>query len=248
MVKQLSNRDKAIITGLYFSKFDTLALNEFEFEGFQHAFNILGYSIGVKPASIKNYRDEFDPYFPNARKGWHKRPLRMYCKEVLDIYSTLHFEELTNIIKSFILPNYDIEQCVTKLLKKDTTESIAKRLATGKAAEEYFKINYLGIEVFSKYELTDARILACGFDFKLSSEENFLLVEVKGMNLNSGSILMTEKEYSVAGQFKEKYCLFVVKNFIEQPKHEMFFNPIGSTLNFKKHERKVVQTNYSTVI
>lgn len=75
-------RDKAILIGLYLSKFDADALNVLGFKGFNEAFNTLGYSIGVKPASIKNYRDEFDPFFPNPRKGWHKRQIRDYCKEV----------------------------------------------------------------------------------------------------------------------------------------------------------------------
>ena len=43
--------------------------------------NVIGFALGAKPASIKNYRDEFDPVFPNKRKGWHKRPMRNYCKQ-----------------------------------------------------------------------------------------------------------------------------------------------------------------------
>jgi hypothetical protein len=36
-------------------------LKELSFESFVEAFNVIGYALGSKPASIKNYRDEFDP-------------------------------------------------------------------------------------------------------------------------------------------------------------------------------------------
>ena len=62
-------RDKSIITGLYLSKYTQKGLNELGFKSFQQAFNVLGFSLGSKPASLKNYRDEFDPLFLNDRKG-----------------------------------------------------------------------------------------------------------------------------------------------------------------------------------
>jgi hypothetical protein len=241
-----SNRDKAILIGLYLSKFDEEALNALGFDGINQAFNALGYSIGVKPASIKNYRDEFDPYFPNPRKGWHKRTLRDYCKKFLDDFSPLKFNDFTELIKSFLIQNYEIEKFVEKLEKKDKSESVAKRLITGKSAEEYFKINYQTVNQFRDYELKDTTNMACGFDFKLSQNTNFYCVEVKGLNLNTGSILLTEKEFFVANELKQQYCLFVVMNFTEKPNHQLFFDPLNSQLAFKKTERKVTQINYST--
>ena len=248
MKNALSNRDKAILIGLYLSKFDDNGLNELGFDGFIQAFNTLGYSVGVKPASIKNYRDEFDPYFPNQRKGWHKRTLRDYCKKYLDDFYNVHFFDFTELIKSFLISNYEIEKFVETIEKKDRSESVAKRLITGKSAEEYFKINHQTISHFKDHELTDARNLACGFDFKLSQQMYFYCVEVKGLNLNSGNIMMTEKEFFVANELKQQYCLFVVMNFAEKPYHEYLFDPLNSRLSFKKVERQVTQINYSTAI
>ena len=248
MGDSFSNRDKAILIGLYLSRFDNKGLDELGFEGFNQAFNTLGYSIGVKPASIKNYRDEFDPYFPNVRQGWHKRQSRDYCKQYLDTFSMLSFNDFTDLIKRFIIPNYEIEQFVQRVHKKDHTESVAKRLITGKAAEEYFKIKHTAINQFKDYELKDTTNLACGFDFKLSLNTNFYCVEVKGLNLKTGSIMMTEKEFYVAKELKNQYCLFVVTNFAETPEHQIFFDPLNSRLSFKKTERIVTQTNYSTVL
>ncbi|HLV51615.1 MAG TPA: hypothetical protein VKY44_06630 [Flavobacterium sp.] len=51
----MTTRDKSILTGLYLSKFNEIGLKELDLNSFQQAFNILGYSLGVKPATIKNY-------------------------------------------------------------------------------------------------------------------------------------------------------------------------------------------------
>ncbi|MHB8156608.1 MAG: protein NO VEIN domain-containing protein [Desulfocucumaceae bacterium] len=243
-----SIRDKSILVGLYLSKFDEEALRALGFRGFNEAFNTLGYSIGSKPASIKNYRDEFDPLFPNPRKGWHKRPIRDYCKIFYDDFSKLNIGSFTELIKGFVFDNYDIEKLTEKVEKKDMSETVAKRLITGKAAEEYFKINYKLVPTFLNYEIKDTTNLACGFDYKLSLEENYYCVEVKGLNANSGGIALTEKEFYVANNLKKNYCLFVVKNFIEKPNHQYFFDPLNSNLTFKRVERKVTQINYSTAI
>ena len=62
----------------------------------------MGYALGSKPASVKNYRDEFDPLFPNDRQGWHKRPMRPYCRKVYEEYRDLDFETFTGLVKSFV--------------------------------------------------------------------------------------------------------------------------------------------------
>jgi hypothetical protein len=248
MSNEFSIRDKAILIGLYLSKFNEDGLNAMGFEGFNQAFNILGYSIGAKPASIKNYRDEFDPYFQNPRKGWHKRAIRNYCKKFLDNFSSLELNSFTDLIKSFLIRDYEIEKLVEKIEQKDKSESVAKRLITGRAAEEYFKSNYHTVNDFLDFKLKDATNLACGFDFKLSSNSNYYCVEVKGLNTNSGSIALTEKEFFVANEMRKKYCLFIVRNFVEKPNHQFFFDPLNSKLTFKMIERKITQISYSTSI
>lgn len=238
-------RDKAILTGLYLSKFDEKGLKALGFEGFNQAFNALGYSIGTKPASIKNYRDEFDPYFDNARKGWHKRAIREYCKEFRDKFSSLDFTTFTEMVISFVIKNYEVERIVAK---KDRSESVAKRLITGNAAEEYFKAKYRLIDDFKNYRLKDTTNMACGFDFKLSSESNYYCIEVKGLSTNSGSIALTEKEFCAADNIGKRYCLFVVFNFNAVPFHRFFFDPLKSRLSFKKVERQITQISYTTTL
>lgn len=243
-----SNRDKAILIGLYLSKFDKKGLEILGFQGVKQAFNALGYSVGSKPTSIKNYRDEFDPYFPNLRKGWHKRQIREYCRKFISDFDSLSFFDFTELVKSFVLNDYEIEKFIYDIEKKDYTETVAKRLITGTAAEEYFKTNFRLINDFDNYRLSDATKLACGFDYKLTLDLNYYCVEVKGLNLNSGGISMTEKEFLVAQNLKDRYCLFVVSNFIEKPFHQYYFDPVNSGLIFKKTERQVLQTTFTTQI
>src|SRR6266403_5328861 len=100
--QSIPTREKLILVGLYLSKYDSLGLKRLGFGSFVEAFNVIGYAMGSKPASIKNYRDEFDPLFPNRRKGWHKRPTRAYCLKVFKVYKHLDVESFTGLIKSFV--------------------------------------------------------------------------------------------------------------------------------------------------
>src|SRR6266576_404936 len=92
--QRMATREKLILVGLYLSKYDSIGLKRLGFGSFVEAFNVIGYAMGSKPASIKNYRDEFDPLFPNRRKGWHKRKTRTYCLRVFDDYKSLDLESL----------------------------------------------------------------------------------------------------------------------------------------------------------
>jgi len=246
MIKSV--RKKSILAGMFLAKFDKKAIVSLGLQSFTEAFNLLGLTTGAKPASIKNYRDEFDPYFPNSRKGWHKREIREYCKIIYDEYSNLNFLSFQKLIKSFTIENYDIEEIIAHTDDSENLNAVAKRLLTGNAAEKYFVNNYNSISNFNNYDLKQTTNLACGFDFKLSNNKDFFCVEVKGISKSSGNILFTEKEYRMAEIYKEKFCLFVVKNFVEKPFHEYFFNPLSSNLIFKRIETQLTQINYNSFI
>ena len=247
---EISQRDKAVLMGLFISKFNKKALESFGFTTLKEAYNVFGYSVKIRPTSIKLYQQEFDPYFPNGRKGWHKRELREYCLEIMEQVEGLSFDEFHRLINSFVLDKYvDINDIhPNKSQTKERNFSINRQL-TGKAAEEYFVMNYQNISPFQKYLLTDTTNMGCGFDYKLSLDANNYYVEVKGINERQGSILMTEKEYNMAEDLLERYCLFVVSNFKEIPIHQMFFNPIHcGSLRFQRQERQIMQINYQTYI
>lgn len=243
----LDDRNMAIFIGLYLSRFNRLALEAFEFTGFHQAYNVLGYALNIKPKSINNYRDEFDPYFPNGRKGWN-REMKPQSKVIFELAKDLTFEQFTFVIKAH-LSHTEVEWSDIQLPSEhyhEKREFSAERLITGKAAEEYFVQKCPSIEVFSGFHITNTTDLGCGFDFKLSKGMERYYVEVKGMNAKTGNILMTEKEHRVAEELKNRYCLFVVKDFRQSPFHDYYFDPLHSdALLFERHERQIIQTTFT---
>lgn len=248
-IENIGKRDKAVLIGLFLSRFDKQALDCFGFSGFQQAYNVMGLSIGFNPNSINNYRDEFDPYFPNNRKGWRNRNLRDYCREYMEATVNMSFEEFRNVIRFFLEGGIVDENDIVPDRKHVSREFTANRLITGKAAEEYFVMNYTTIDVFRGYDLINTTQNGCGFDFKLTQKEKHYYIEVKGINEKSGNILMTEKEHSVADDLRDLYCLFIVSNFREKPEHRFFFNPLYSPqLIFNRQEQSVTRVSYSAKI
>ncbi|PZN75670.1 MAG: hypothetical protein DM484_18260 [Candidatus Methylumidiphilus alinenensis] len=249
---QLTVREKSIIAGLYLSKFDFDGLRYLGFNSFKEAFNVIGLALGVPEKSIHNYRDEFDPLFPNDRLGWHKRKIRDCCKVVYEEYKDVDMDTLSKILKKSLYKNPDIDMLIeqTTEVDFDLETSFAKRLITGQAAEKYFINKFPTIESFSGYSMENTTNLGCGFDFKLSSsaEYDFLALEVKGINDLHGSISLTQKEYSVAKILGVRYFLFVVKNFKESPMHDIYINPLKSDLSFTKNEHKITQVTWSSTI
>jgi hypothetical protein len=247
--QQVGTRERLILVGLYLSKYDSVGVKSLGFDSFAEAFNVIGYALGSRPASIKNYRDEFDPFFPNRRKGWHKRQIRKYCLKVLDEYKDLDFESFTGLIKSFV--DYD-ENVWSEVQGKeeqgDGESHFAKRLITGLAAEQYFESVHTGVPEFKAYVLENTTRLGCGYDFRLRLHErkDFLAVEVKGMKERTGGLSLTPKEYEVAKVLKDRFFLFVVKNFQEAPFHEIFQNPLAGGLRFRKTERTIIHVSWLT--
>ncbi len=246
---QITTREKLILTGLYLSKYGPRGLKKLGFQTFSEAYNVVGYALRSRPSSIKNYRDEFDPIFPNRRKGWHKREIREYCKKVLDAYVDLDFESYSGLVKSFSGYNEDAWSEIEIDDKREKQDSgFAKRLITGIAAERYFESVHSMVPEFKDCSIENRTQLGCGYDFKLSrtGDEDFFAVEVKGMREQNGSVLLTPKEFEVAKKLQERFFLFVVKNFQKSPYHEIFPNPLAGSLQFTRTERVLVQVSWLT--
>jgi hypothetical protein len=250
--RQFTTREKLILAGLYLSKYDSLGLKKLGFETFTEAYNVLGYAMGSRPASIKNYRDEFDPLFPNSRKGWHKRPLREYCRSVFEEYKSLDLDSFTGLVKSFLGYDQNLWSEFEPLESSDEDDSrFANRLITGLAAQRYFESIQPDLPEFQDFQLENTTLLGCGYDFRLrraAADEDFLAVEVKGLKDRTGSLSLTPKEHKAAAALMDRFFLVVVKNFQESPYHEVFQNPLSGTLRFKKSERVIVQVSWSTSV
>ena len=248
----MNHRDRQILCGLFLSKFDQDGLAYLGFNGFTEAFNAIGYGLQARPASVKNYRDELDPFFPNERKGWHKRPLREHCKQVLDTYKDADIDQLGELVKGFLLPAREVESMpevkrVISIHDADASSSFAKRLITGRAAEQYFVSNYTTMTEFTGLTLTNTTGWGCGFDFKLAQPgvESFCAVEVKGLRARCGQIQMTELEYDMADALRRRYYLVLIRNFVEEPFHTVINDPVDCAIRFTKVERKEIRFSWT---
>lgn len=245
--RHIVQREKLILAGLFLAKYDVLGLEKLGFDSFVEAFNVIGYALGGRPASIKNYRDEFDPFFPNQRKGWHKRPLREHCRKVLEAHKHTDLETFSSLVKALI--GYD-DNAWSELKLQDEQDSddssFAKRLITGLAAEHYFESVQPTLPQFQGYAVENTTRLGCGYDFRLRAPtvKDFLAVEVKGLQSGTGSLSLTPKEYEVAGSLSDRFFLFVVKNFRESPIHDIYKNPLAAGLRFTKRERVIIQVSW----
>jgi hypothetical protein len=247
----LTVREKSILTGLFLSKFDAAGLKTLGFESFVEAFNVIGYALGARPASIKNYRDEFDPFFSNPRNGWHKRSLRDYCRRVMETNAQLDLADFGELIKSFAGYNANTWSGVIGQDELDTQDStFAKRLMTGVAAERYFEKILPDLEEFRGLTSENTTLQGCGYDFRLRAgrSDDYLVVEVKGIQDKSGGVSLTPKEYETAHVLSDRFYLFVVKNFRETPFHVIHRNPMQAGLRFSRTERRVVQVSWTGAV
>jgi len=220
----MTARESQILCGLLLSKYNEQALAALGFESFAEAYNVLGSALSVSPATIKNYRDELDPYFPNRRRGWHQRPLRLHCKAVLEEYGGMVLPELAMLVKTLFDPTADLLETEPQQEYAEETalsSSFAKRLITGRAAEGFFRANYDGHEEWRGGSLVDTTSTGCGFDFRINFADtaSFHAIEVKGLFDSRGNIMLTEKEHRRADQFRDRYFLYVVRNFRESHSH-----------------------------
>ena len=244
--QRIDAREKLILVGLYLSKYDSLGVKRLGFDSFVEAFNAFGYAMGSKPASIKNYRDEFDPLFPNKRKGWHKRKTREYCLKVFEEYKKIDLDSFTGLVESFVGYDENARSEFQDKKRPSGQSQFAQRLITGLAAERYFESVRPTLSEFKGYTSENTTSLGCGYDFRLeaSARKHFLAVEVKGLNGVTGNLSLTPKEHETATSLRERFFLFVVKNFRESPFHVIFRNPLSGSLDFRKKERVMVQVSW----
>lgn len=198
-MKSLPQREKMMLAGRFLSKFDRQGLHRFGFSSFSEAYNAMGYAISGKPTSIKNYRQEFDPLFPNSRQGWHGRPMRGHCRDAYEKYGSLSLDAIASLISSLLLPptlEWPPEMAELAQFDDDSYENttFSKRLITGAAAEGFFEFSFPALLEFSGHTINNVTRLGCGFDFRLQPTDNlpFLAVEVKGLAGTTGEIMMTE--------------------------------------------------------
>ena len=92
----------SLTVAYYLSRFNKDALIELGYSKYTAAFEGLGKVMQQKPSTLKNMRDEFDPYFDNGRKGWYQKPLVGSRKEIFEKYSKASFNIMTDIVNIIV--------------------------------------------------------------------------------------------------------------------------------------------------
>lgn len=239
MAEMTYTNRKLLFVALFLSKYGKKAITELGFSTWPEAYNSLAFTIGGKPTSLKLMRQEFDPYFPNGRKGWVGRRIRPTRVAMMEEFANLEFAEFAQMVKTQLASNSDVDTEVGKAtmaagLLSDSDTQFARRVITGQAAENYFEINYSRVERFAPCQLMRTTAFGCGFDFKLTPpNEEFLAVEVKGLRSASGQIQLTEKEFKMADYLKNRFYLYVVSDFAHTPVAKIVENPLNAGISFE---------------
>ncbi|MBI4427238.1 MAG: hypothetical protein HY569_02035 [Candidatus Magasanikbacteria bacterium] len=91
------NNKLALISAYYLSRFDREAVADLGYSSFNEAARSIGKILSVKPKTIQNMRDEFDPYHNNKRAGWYQRTLAGSRKKVVRAFQDLDKHSLQDI-------------------------------------------------------------------------------------------------------------------------------------------------------
>ncbi|MFA0117058.1 DUF3883 domain-containing protein [Vibrio breoganii] len=244
-----SQNSKALIVAFYLSKYDKEAYINLNFGNRKKTHAKIGQILTVNPNSIKNMRDEFDPYHSNNRAGWYQRPLRPSRQKVFNSFSDLPELALREIVLDILNKKSDESICpilehISNSNESDDETIYTSRGITGEKAEKFFEENWkVHYPEYSNIENKTKD--GCGYDFKLICNHNTeKYVEVKGMKSSTGGILLTSKEWDIAIEEGNKFDLFIVSNINELPYVKIISNPAKS-LNPKKQTQTVIQVNWS---
>jgi hypothetical protein len=232
----------AMVVAFYLSKFSEQGLKQLGFQTYRQAFEEISRSLHVKPNSIKNWRDEFDPYYDNGRKGWYQRGLRPSRQKVMATFDSLSESALRAVVLDIISPETrskvqvelhsalkEVRELEGKKKPKGNIEYVP-RGPTGRMAEEFFISQFhVGSTPFSG-TLKDCRDDGAGFDFEITGQRNRHLVEIKGLAKGSGGVTFTDKEWKVASETQNDYFLGLVTQVSISPKIGFVQNPVRNLI------------------
>lgn len=226
-----------MIVAFYLSKFGEEGLARLGFRTYKQAFDEIGRALHVNPNSVKNWRDEFDPYYDTGRKGWYRRKIRPSRQGVVTAFNDLSESAVRavalDIIKPEARPKVEAElHAVLKEIKvsddrKRTNKKVeyVARGPTGRMAEEFFISRFNAGQTPFNGILRDCRDEGVGFDFEITAQGEPTVVEVKGLTKELGGITFTDKEWKVANEIQNNYFLGVVVQIPTSPRIGFVQNP-----------------------
>lgn len=240
----MKNKEQAIVVSYYLSRFNDEAVNNLGYKTWKDAFDDLSDKLQINKHTIKNWRDEFDP-FHGHRAGWHQRQPRKTISNIISQFEQLEEFDIRQIAVEIINGNkIDLPEINNSENEVITNPIFILRGPTGKKAEQFFieyhRLNNLPVAG----ELIDSRDLGCGYDFEIKSKSYQHFIEVKGLASNIGGLLFTNKEWETAKRERSRYTVCIVSNINDSPEIS-FINDPFSKLNPKKNIIQTVQVQWS---
>ncbi|MDI9875399.1 DUF3883 domain-containing protein [Flectobacillus rivi] len=250
-MKMNNNNILGLYIAFYLAKFNKEAYLNLGFKNQTETHKAIGGILNVKPSTIQNWRDEFDPLFGH-RAGWYQRGLSISRIKVLEAIGDLDESSLRGIVQDILGKNNvveDLEQLVSVVpeeKKKKQKRIYVPRNVTGRKAEEIF-IEWFKSgqeEIPQGKNFVDMRDYGCGYDFQVVvSDKQIYAVEVKGFSEDDGGVLITGKEWETAGVMKADYYLVLVNNIVKDPVITVINNPYEKLFP-KRNLQTVIQVNW----
>jgi hypothetical protein len=183
-------------------------------------------NLSIPPASFKNLRDEFDPFFDNGRRGWVNREVRPNRQRVLLEFEAVGDAALLELVERILAADVEAIAPAIDVIESPSPRvaNVAERLLTGRKAEDYFLQHAEAILALPSPQIIDRRLDAMGYDFAVA-ELNDVAIEVKGMRDARGQLLFTDREWSQANKLGPNYWLVVVGNLAATPNHALMRHP-----------------------
>lgn len=130
--KMTDANQKEMLAGLFLSKFNTkeskAGLERLGYDTFQDAYKGLAELVGGNPLSVRNYRDEFDPAFPNGRTGYNMRKMHPTRQAMLDAYGSMDLETMAELLEEQFLGTEKFVNALDDALNTSSTgEEVAKK-------------------------------------------------------------------------------------------------------------------------
>lgn len=217
---------EALVVGYAMSRLDTEYFRYREVRNWRAAYDEASRALDVRAISIRNLRDEFDPFHANSRRGWHKRKIHPSRQRVLEDLRDLSNDALMALVERILLRDEEATaEAVDSLAAVPrTAQNVAERLLTGKRAEDFFLDHCETLIGVKRKALLDCRQAACGFDFTVEGRLE-LGIEVKGLKPVKGDILFTDREWTEANTRRENYWLVVIGNLDVDPLGRVIHDP-----------------------
>ncbi len=197
--------------------------------------------------TLKNRQDLFNPLVRGGKTGWWQNGDRYLHRKILldSLFGNLDASGYAAMLLNYLRAYFPLPSEPAIPLPPILTSRFRQMQETGREAELIFINAYQQYEQFSGGILEDARLFGDGYDFQITLQVGFVLVDVKGVRSSAGSIRLTEKEHLKAEEYENAYCLAVVSNLVKVPRIKLIFDPLAS-ITLTKQNIKTEQTFYTT--